>query len=238
VSRYPPPGALGPALIARWALATQAASVHVEGAEHVARNGPVLIAAHHYHHLLDGAVLIRRGPRPVHIVVALDWAADARQRWVMERACALAQWPVVLRPASVGASAAYAPDETARYVRRGLRDAAALLRDGRVVVVFPEGYPVVDPTSGASARPPRDADGFLPFAAGFRTIATLARHAGADDVPIVPLGFAYARAGRRWRIIARYGAALPATAAADDVERAVRALSGPSANGVGPRPPG
>jgi 1-acyl-sn-glycerol-3-phosphate acyltransferase len=238
VSRYPPPGALGPRLIARWALATQTSTVVVTGGEHVPADGPVLIAAHHYHHLLDGAVLIERLARPVHIVVALDWAADTRQRWLMERACALAQWPVVLRPASLAASRAYAPGELARYVRRGLRDAAALLRDGRVVVVFPEGYPVVDPASGTSARPPRDADGFLPFAGGFRTIGSFARHAGAGDVPIVPLGFAYAHDGRRWQITARFGAALPATAAADDVERAVRALSGPSANGVSPHPTG
>ena len=122
---YPPPGMLGPRAIAWWALRTQAAGVHVEGLEHVPGAGPVLIAARHYHHLLDGAVLIARLPRPVHLVVALDWARGAATRRWMERACAAAQWPVILRPARSGA---YAADDTGRYVRRGLTDAARLLR--------------------------------------------------------------------------------------------------------------
>jgi len=224
VSRYPPLGALGPRLIAHWALATQTAAVDVGGLEHLPRAGPALIVARHYHHLLDGAVLLTRLPRPVHIVVALDWTANARQRRWMERACALAGWPVVLRPAALPHARAFAASELMGYLRRGLRDAAHLLRDGRVVVVFPEGYPLVDPTPGDAPRPARDGDGFLPFAAGYRTIANLAQRAGAR-VPLVPLGFAYARTGERWRIDARLGAPLAPDTPPDAVERAVRALS-------------
>lgn len=216
---YPPWGMLGPRAIARWALHTQTSAVRVEGLEHVPAAGPALIVARHYHHLLDGAVLVRHVPRPVHVVVALDWAADAAQRRWMERACRLAQWPVILRPRTTGMRAAYERGEIARYLRSGLRDAATLLREERVVAVFPEGYPVCDP--GGTVPAARDADGFLPFAAGYRTIARLARR----DVPIVPCGLYYEAHGTRWRIVARFGPPLSLAACAGDVERAVRGLS-------------
>lgn len=219
---------LGPRAIAWWSLRTLADGVQVDGLEHVPRAGPVLLAARHYHHLLDGAVLIRYVPRPVHVVVALDWTANANQRRWMERACAWARWPVILRSATAGARGGYAASEAARYLRAGLRDAAALLREGRVVAVFPEGYPVVDPAaSGARDAPARvrDQDGFLPFATGFRTIAGLAQRGGASDVAIVPVGFRYEPRGTRWRVTARFGPPLAASSGAAAVERAVRELS-------------
>jgi putative membrane protein len=212
---------IGPRAIAWWAARTQIERVDVAGLEHVPVAGPVLLAARHYHHLLDGAVLIRAVPRPVHVVVALDWAASGIQRAVMERACAWAGWPVILRPPPAGSASA--DGETARYVRRGLRHAARLLRDGRVVAVFPEGRPVVDPATADA--PPRDADGFLPFARGLTTIARLAEHEGARGIALVPVGFRYERARSRWRIAARFGAAMPSDAPASAVEAAVRALS-------------
>lgn len=220
---YPPPGVIGPRLLAR-AVLPALASVRVHGAEHVPRTGPVLIAALHYHHLLDGAVLLARAPRPVHIVVALDWTRDQAQRRVMERLCALAQWPVILRPAAMAGTGAYAQTDLLRYVRGGVRDAVTLLRSGRVVVVFPEGYPVIDPAGEADGRPPSDPAGVRPFARGFRSIALRAQREGAH-VPIVPLGFAYARAGKRWEITARFGAPLSAEHEVADIQRIVLALS-------------
>ena len=216
---------LGPRAIAWWALRTMSDGVRVEGIENVPRTGPVLLAARHYHHLLDGAVLVRYLPRPVHVVVALDWTADAKQRRWMERACAWAQWPVILRPATTGTHGGYAFGEAGRYLRSGLRDAAQLLCEERVVAVFPEGYPAVEPAASAAVPHPRDADGFLPFASGFRTIAHIARRAGAPDVAVVPVGFRYERLGRKWRITARFGAPLGASADAEVVEGAVRQLS-------------
>ncbi|MDQ6943300.1 MAG: 1-acyl-sn-glycerol-3-phosphate acyltransferase, partial [Candidatus Eremiobacteraeota bacterium] len=138
---YPPVGMFGPRAIAWWSLRTMTDGVTVDGLERVPRTGPVLLAARHVHHLLDGAVLVRHLARPVHIVVGLDWAADARQRRWMERVCAWARYPVILRPATAGARGGYAASEVRQYLRAGLREAAALLRDGRVVLVFPEGYP-------------------------------------------------------------------------------------------------
>jgi putative membrane protein len=185
----------------------------------------VVLAARHYHHLLDGAVIVRHLGRPVHIVVGLDWAGDTRQRRIMERACAWARYPVILRPATAGTAGGYAADEVRRYLRSGLRDATALLRDGRVVLVFPEGYPVVDPTASGATPRARDADGMLPFAAGFRTIAAAAWRAGARDVAIVPVGLRYEPRGTRWRITARFGAPLAAGATAATVATAVHELS-------------
>jgi putative membrane protein len=217
-----------------------------------------MLAARHYHHLLDGAVLTARVPRPVHILVALDWAENRRQRRWMERACAAARWPVILRPESTGRSGGYAAAEVGRYLRSGLRDAAALLRDGRVLAIFPEGHPVVDRpaphapnnahrTAAAggvanrtgtvtaedvqtgvadrSRSASRDADGFLPFAAGFRTVIGLARRAGSEPIAVVPVGFRYEARGRRWRITARFGAPLADDAELATVESAVRELS-------------
>jgi putative membrane protein len=143
----------------------------------------------------------------------------------MERACAWARYPVILRPATTGARGGYAASEVRRYLRSGLRDAVALLREGRVVLVFPEGYPVVDPTASDAAPRARDAGGMLPFAPGFRTIADAARRAGARDVAIVPIGLRYEPRGARWRIAARIGAPLAADAGVGTVADAVRELS-------------
>lgn len=204
MSRYPPYGMAGPDAIARWALATRAGTVTVEGAEQVPERGGALVVARHVHHVLDGAVILRRSPRPVHLVVALDWAVPGLQRRVMERACALAQWPVIFRGDGLAS-------------RRGLRHAARLLADERVVAIFPEGRPAIDPASPVPRA--RDAEGFLPFAHGYRTLLRLA------PVPLVPLGFRYARDGKRWNVIARFGAPLDPAAAPELVEAAVRALS-------------
>jgi 1-acyl-sn-glycerol-3-phosphate acyltransferase len=225
---YPPPGAIGPRVIAWWSLRTHVATLSVKGLECIPRTGPVLLVARHYHHLLDGAVLIRAVPRPIHIVVALDWAANGVQRAVMERACAWAQWPVIVRPSLAHHGGAYGTHDATRYVRRGLMHAARLLAGGRVVVVFPEGRPAIDPAAPATdglAGCARDGDGFLPFAGGFTTIARLAARRGAAGVRVVPVGFRYARCGSRWNVRARFGAPMPSDADAPDVERAVRALS-------------
>src|ERR1700722_9282771 len=128
MTRYPPWGTVGTAAIARWALAPQAGAVRIEGLEHIPASGPVMLVARHFHHLLDGAVLVRYVPRPVHIVAGLDWAANARERTWMERACRAVQWPIVLRAATLGQRDGYAPDELMHYTRTGVRDAVALLR--------------------------------------------------------------------------------------------------------------
>jgi 1-acyl-sn-glycerol-3-phosphate acyltransferase len=200
VTHYPPWGMLGPAAIARWALRTQTSAVRIEGLENIPASGPVMLVARHFHHLLDGSVLVRYVPRPVHIVVGLDWTADAKQRAWMERACRAAQYPIVLRPATLGERGGYARSEFSGYMRTAFRETTALLRAGRVVLTFPEGYPNIDP---AFARKAND-DTFLPFAPGYQRMIAHAERDGVTRVAVIPVGFLYTR-GQRWSIVARLG---------------------------------
>jgi putative membrane protein len=213
----------GERVIAAAILRSQRARVAFSGREHLPARGPALIVAHHYHHLLDGTAIVRATTRPVRIVVALDWTRDQAQRRTMERLCGLAGWPVVLRAETLGATGSFSAAERLRYLRSGLRAAAELLRAGQLVVVFPEGYPVVDSNDKPVTSRSRDDDGFLPFADGFRTIARLA--ARSEQIPIVPLGLRYVREAQGWQIDARFGAPLRADSSASEAEAAVRALS-------------
>ncbi|MGB8204286.1 MAG: 1-acyl-sn-glycerol-3-phosphate acyltransferase, partial [Candidatus Baltobacteraceae bacterium] len=147
--------------------------LHVEGLEHLPPHGPALIAARHYHHLYDGAALLGALPRTVHLYVALDWTRNAWERRAMEGLCKLADWPVALRGEGLVRTfpGAFARRDLGRYVRRSLTDGARLLRAGRVLAVFPEGFPTIDP---AGSRKPFD-DAFLPFRPGFLAIVALAQ---------------------------------------------------------------
>jgi len=205
--------------------------VTVEGREHVPAAGPVLVAARHYHHLYDGCVAVDAPGRPTHIVVGLDWITNPLVRVAMTRLCRLARWPVVVRPELPGGPALpwRQRDERRAVLRQSARETVALLREGRVVVVFPEGYPNIDPT-----YTPKGGDEFLPFHEGFVRYARLAERAGAGPVPIVPLGFHYERPGAdgRWRIVARYGAPVWLAEGSDAeivsrTEAEVRRLSAP-----------
>jgi putative membrane protein len=181
----------------------------------------VLLVARHFHHLLDGAVLVDRLKRPIHIVVGLDWAPNRTTRAVMEQACRWADYPVVLRPQTIAGAPAYARDEVLRYTRTALRDTTRLLAAGRVVLLFPEGYPTIDPSGSRK----RELTAFLPFAAGLGAIVARARRAGVHDLAIVPVGFAYERTdARHWSIAARIG---PPQSDLDGIEAAVHELSRP-----------
>jgi putative membrane protein len=204
--------------------------VTVLGREHIPASGPVLVAARHYHHLYDGCVAVDGAGRPTHIVVGLDWIGNPVLRVVMTRLCRLARWPVVIRPEVPGgpARSTRQREERRAVLRESARETVALLREGRVVVVFPEGYPNIDPT-----YTPKQGEEFLPFQEGFVRYARLAERAGAGPVPIVPLGFHYERPSAtdgRWRIVARYGAPVGLAEGSDAevvsrIESEVRRLS-------------
>ena len=196
----------------------------VEGLEHVPQQGPVILAARHAHHLYDGCALLATIPRPLHIMVALDWVTNRPGRAAMDRLCASARWPVVLRqdgPQSVSTGAA------ARAWRMAARDALELLGEGRVVVVFPEGYPNIDP----GYTPKSDDDAFLPFQSGVVRLASMAS-TDRNPVPVMPVGFHYRR-GPRWKVRMRFGAPLwipdraSEGAVLQDLERQVGSLSAP-----------
>lgn len=209
--------------------------VRVEGLEHVPAEGPVVIAARHFHHLYDGCAIGLALPRHVHVLVAMDWLTRPASRALMARACRAARFPVVLRPAAATyrpelrddpvRRAAYA-EETDRQLRHAVRESVSLLRGGHVLLVFPEGYPNVDP----GFTPKANDDTFLPFEPGFIRLAELAQRDGTTRVPIVPAGLAYTR-GPRWSLTLRFDPPRWLDAGRDrarllaDVEARVRALS-------------
>jgi putative membrane protein len=215
-------------------IATHRLDLAVHGLEHVPTRGPVLIAARHHHHLYDGVALLTAVPRRLHVVVALDWARTRCERAVMEWAVSAARWPALLREdalVATGGTSAFDPREVARYRLAAVRLAVDLLAEGAAVVVFPEGYPDVDPRFTPKTRRGE----MLPFRPGFATIRDLVRRRTGGDVPIVPAGLGY-EPGPRWRAVLRFGPALPAHAPRGPLvriaERRVAALSTDPGSGV------
>ena len=216
-------------------LTARRLEVEVQGLHHLPPTGPLLIAARHVHHLYDGCVLLAAAPRPLHLLVALDWAETRRTRRLMEWACATARWPVILRPERLRAPhvrSAYRPEESVGYLRRATHGAVALLCTGHALVVFPEAYPNVDPVF----TPKPNDEAFLPFRPGFVRLVARAQRDGHTCVPIVPAGLTYRR-GQRWRVRLRFGPPLLLAAGTDradrvalvrEVEAQVRVLSAPA----------
>jgi 1-acyl-sn-glycerol-3-phosphate acyltransferase len=171
--------------------------LHVEGEENVPRNGPAIIAARHYHHLIDGAAMMATVPHPLHILVGLDWIRNPVLRVTMHRLCRAADWPIVYR--RDGESPI--DDLTARRaLRKAYRESIDLLRRGHSLLVFPEGYPGIDPGFTPKTMPEQ----FLPFQPGFAQIAAGAARMGIHT-PVIPAGFSY-REGERWAVTLRFGA--------------------------------
>jgi len=199
--------------------------LRLEGAGWIPNKGPVIIAARHFHHLYDGCVMLASIDRPVHILVGLDWVRNQAGKAVMTRLCRAAAWPVVLRrdgETPVDDLAA------ARALRRATAESMALMAAGRVLLVFPEGYPNIDP----GYTPKADETAFLPFQPGVVRLARLAAARGMG-VPIVPAGFCYQR-GPVWHVTLRFGEPLTIerrdqeAEALRELEDRVRALSAPS----------
>ena len=183
------------------------ARVSVEGQEYIPRSGPVLIAARHFHYLYDGYALVRVVPRRLHTIVALDWLRMQGLRLLIELGCGLADWPVVLRGAEMKRHSTqerwvYQPLEGRRYLRRVMQSTARLLRAGEVLVIFPEGYPNIDP----HPTPKRDLEAFLPFQMGFVKMAERAQKDGRTRVALVPAGLVYTRIRSKiWRVHVHFG---------------------------------
>ena len=229
-------------IVARWVV------VRVEGLEHLPAHGPVVVACRHYHHLYDAAILLTAISREVHFLVALDWVRGRYGRWVMESACTIARWPFVLRgesPRLVGSEAdgAYQPEEALGVARRASRDVTRLMRARRVLVIFPEGYPNVDP----DFSPKVGSEDFLPFRPGFARLVARTQRVTGEPVPVLPAGLHY-RTGGRWQSGGRWRAVLPfgppayihehtdLSAFARRIEAEVRALSAVCAYSDNARP--
>jgi uncharacterized membrane protein/1-acyl-sn-glycerol-3-phosphate acyltransferase len=208
-------------------ILARSATVRFEGLENIPKTGPGVIVARHYHHLLDGCVLVRSTSRPIHLLVAIDWVRSQWQRRLLERLCTMAGWPTIIRPDSENQQLRFSGSERTRYLRAAMQDTIELLREGSLVVIFPEGYPTVDPHSSRKT----DSQAILPFQHGFVSIVRQAEKRFGTTVPIIPAGFDYQRASNRWEITVRFGKAIECAAVSNPsdlvelVENRVRSLS-------------
>jgi len=210
------------------AMLSRKIDLTVEGIEHLPENGPVVLAARHFHHLYDGVVLLATIPRPIHVVVTTDWVEGELGKKGLGALCKSARWPVVVRTDPFTLSRSKPDPDEPRIFRKAARDSVSILKDGRILLIFPEGYPTVDP----NPTPKSDDSELLPFQSGFVRFAQMAERGGAGNVPIVPVGLEYER-GPRWRVTIRFGPAVPSAGKVEviraGVEDRVRALSGLSA---------
>jgi len=208
--------------------------LRVEGLEHLPATGPLVIAARHYHHLYDGCILLATVPRPLQVMVGLDWVQDRRLRGLTDLLCRIGRWPAVLRRDHRGRlgrpgrrRTADLAEEGSRYMRHALRMTSDLMGEGRGLLVFPEGYPNIDPFY----TPKTNDEDFLPFRNGFAKLVRLAQRRSHRPIAVVPAGLAYGR-GSRYHVTLRFGAAhylergTDVTAFAAAIERQVRHLSG------------
>lgn len=174
-------------------LAANPRALTAHGADHVPPTGPVVLAVRHYHHLLDGVGLLAQARRPLHILIGLDWIAQPSTRLMMEGLAGACAWPVTLRSAHDRLSdqgvdrpgpRAFHAHEVARYQQRAHRQCIDLLGRDRVLVIFPEGFPVIDPHTARAAR--RSA--LAPFKSGFARVAIAAARRRGMAIPVVPVG--------------------------------------------------
>ncbi len=169
-----------------------------QGLENLPADGPAIIAARHYHHLFDGLAFFAAVERRFHFVVTLDWAQNRRTKFFMSSLNTLARWPMVLREEAIENSRAREPTFTPptilrRYQLAALRQSVKLLKENRLLIIFPEGFPYVDPVFTPKTR----ADEFLPFKPGFAAIAESAERMMHRAIPIIPTGIRY-QIGATW----------------------------------------
>lgn len=182
-------------------------TIRVIGGEHLPASGPALIAAQHFHWLYDGYSLVRIIPRRMHTIVALDWVRSRWLRYLIELACSLVDWPIVLRSEQFHEHGedeqwAYTPVEARRYLRQVMLGSVRLLRSGELLLIFPEGYPNIDP----HPTPKTDLETILPFRPGFVKLVELAEKDRRTRVAIIPVSFHYVKEPvDHWRITARFG---------------------------------
>jgi putative membrane protein len=213
------------------AMAAARVETSVSGLENIPGGGPVLLLARHYHYLFDGVVLLVSVPRPIHIMVAVDWVKNRYARRLLTLAASMVRWPSVVR-----SDAPRAGVDQGRYHRTVLRESVELLAEGRLLVVFPEGYPNIDRHYTPKTRP----EEMLPFKAGFVAIAVAAEKRLGARVPIVPAGFRYTKA-RHWRAELHIGEAVYVEdwesrwSLIERMERRIAELSGLSATRPQPK---
>jgi uncharacterized membrane protein/1-acyl-sn-glycerol-3-phosphate acyltransferase len=203
----------------------------VSNVDRLPPSGPAVLAARHEHHLFDACALLAVSRRSLRFVVALDWVRARWQRFAMERLCQWAGWPVILRPQRFQLPeppAVYSKEEVQRYLVGGLREALNRLAEGEIVVVFPEGFPAIDPhTPGA-----RDRLGHV-FHPGVVWLSCQGARRCGRPIPVVPVGIRYDARGAK-KVAVQFGRPVVVSETTDQraalaaIEAEVRALSAPA----------
>lgn len=199
------------------ALVKRGLDLHVTGLDNVPQRGAAILVARHFHHLYDAAAILANVEREVHVLIAVDWLGDGWRLAMMRRLAASARWPMVWRHGAAW-----------RFNREGFRASVELLDEARMLLIFPEGYPNVDPLG----TPKSESEDFLAFDPGFLVLAERVR----CEVPLVPVGLSYAkRNAGGWSVWLRFGTPIRHCgrgragrhAVLARIESAVRDLSGP-----------
>jgi len=161
----------------------------------------------HSHYPFDGLAFCAAVKRRLHIVRTLDWAANQRTKFFMTTLNHLARRPTVLREESLAEVSEphrlFTQASRRCYQINALRQSVDLLKAERVVVIFPEGYPNVDP----HFTPKKSNDEFLPFKAGFSAIAESAERSLDKAIPLIPVGIGY-EIGEPWIARLNFGPAV------------------------------
>jgi len=107
-----------------------------------------------------------------------------------------------------------------------MQQSVDLLTEGHLLVIFPEGYPNIDPTYTPKTKP----NEFLPFKAGFINIVGAAEKRLKQNIPIIPAGLRYTQ-GKPWTGYLQFGSPVYREGSVtkeeliDNVEKAVKQLS-------------
>jgi putative membrane protein len=117
----------------------------------------------------------------------------------MEALSRLARWPVVWRAAPYRQTR-FTGSGMRRLQRDALKQAVRLLIEQRALVIFPEGYPNIDPHYTPKTEP----EEHLPFKGGFAALAAAAERKLRTKIWIVPVGLHYRRRDR-WKLALRFG---------------------------------
>jgi 1-acyl-sn-glycerol-3-phosphate acyltransferase len=179
------------------ALAAGRLQLEVKGLPHIPKHGPVLLVVRHYHHLFDGVALLLSIPRPIHILMTLDWVRSGYVHQLMKLATTMARWPVVLRRDALraldnsgrGQKNAFTNADIKRYQRCAIRSsfsdrAASSLCFRKVILIL----------TRTTRRKQHRKSSFL--RSGFATIAAAAEKRLEVRVPIVPSGLCYTKDSR------------------------------------------
>ncbi len=164
------------------------ADIVVQGAERIPETGPLVIAANHPNALVDALLAVTTLRRPVRLTAKATLFEHPLLAPVLR-----AVGVVPLRRAKDELAARRGGDVTVARNTESFRQVTDALRQGSVVLVFPEGIS-------------HDAPALAPLKTGAARMALSAADAGVPGVRLLPLGLIFERKEKpRSRVLVRVG---------------------------------